>query len=188
MAAEISRGTPVRFAILALLAAAPAHGYELKLRFERAVGGIWPLNVGQVYDTLRRLERDGLVEPHAGDGEDERRPFAATDKGRVIAEAWLAATPIDEPPPRDELAIKLLIAADAEIARPADEFAALVQRQRASTMATLQRLARRQAALAPDALAELTLLDLLMLRTEADARWLDQLEARLAHAREGDIR
>ena len=77
----LASGTAVRFALLALLAQGATHGYELKLRFERSTGGLWPLNVGQVYDALRRLERDGRVKP-APDVDDERRPYALTRRGR----------------------------------------------------------------------------------------------------------
>src|SRR5215470_14817935 len=123
--ATATQGTPVRFALLALLSDAPAHGYQLKLRFERSVGGVWPLNVGQVYDALRRLERDGLVEPHEDDGAD-RRPYRATPEGRRVASAWLVAGAAEEAPPRDELAIRILVGRETA----GDAFAELVQRQR----------------------------------------------------------
>ena len=175
--ATATQGTPVRFALLALLADEPAHGYQLKLRFERSVGGVWPLNVGQVYDALRRLERDGLVEPDADEG--ERRPYRATEDGRRVASAWLASGAAGDAPPRDELAIRILVGHEASGA----SFAELVQRQREACMARLQRLARDKAAVPQDGSpAELALLDLLMLRAQADARWLDIVEARLGPA------
>jgi DNA-binding PadR family transcriptional regulator len=175
--ATAAQGTPVRFALLALLADAPAHGYQLKLRFERSVGGVWPLNVGQVYDALRRLERDGLVEPV--DDEGERRPYRATADGRRVASTWLASGAAGDAPPRDELAIRILVGHEASGA----SFPELVQRQREACMARLQRLARDKAAVPQDGSpAELALLDLLMLRAQADARWLDIVEARLGSA------
>src|SRR3954470_23492290 len=117
------QGTAVRFALLALLADAPAHGYELKLRFERSVGGVWPLNVGQVYDALRRLERDRLVEPV--DGEDgERRPFRVTAEGAAVSDRWLAASDGAPGLARDELAIRVLVARSTSLV----SFGALVQR------------------------------------------------------------
>ena len=62
----------MRNVFLALLARSPAHGYELKQAFEAATGGIWPeLNAGQIYTTLGRLERDGLVR-RGGDPGDAR--------------------------------------------------------------------------------------------------------------------
>jgi DNA-binding PadR family transcriptional regulator len=176
-----TQGTPVRFALLALLADAEGHGYELKLRFERAVGGVWTLNVGQVYDALRRLERDGLVEP-VGEGAD-RRPYRATVQGRLIAEAWLDDAAADVPAARDEFAIRLLVARETSLR----VFGELVQAQRSACMGRLQGLARaRDAARSAGADAELALLDLMALRAEADARWLDLVEARAARAREGN--
>jgi DNA-binding PadR family transcriptional regulator len=176
--ATATQGTPVRFALLALLADEPAHGYQLKLRFERSVGGVWPLNVGQVYDALRRLERDGLVEPADGDG-GERRPYRATEEGRRVASAWLSAGSGADAPARDELAIRILVGHEAA----GTSFPELVQRQREACMARLQRLARSKEAVSEDeGAAELALLDLLMLRAQADARWLDVVEARLGPA------
>lgn len=178
----LASGTAVRFALLALLAQGATHGYELKLRFERSTGGLWPLNVGQVYDALRRLERDGLVRP-APDVDDERRPYALTRRGRTVSEEWLAAGADAGAPPRDGFAIKLLIAHAAGIGA----FADLVQQHREASMARLQRLARRKA----DAVAEsgdapeVWLVDLLMLRAQADVKWLDLIEARAARAQGG---
>ena len=62
----------VRFGLLALLDEAPSHGYHLKTAFERRTGGSWPLNIGQVYTTIQRLERDGLVESTARRRRDDR--------------------------------------------------------------------------------------------------------------------
>jgi len=59
----------VRQALLALLEQRPMYGYQLRSEFERRTGSTWPLNVGQVYTTLTRLERDGLVSGHGDDGE-----------------------------------------------------------------------------------------------------------------------
>ena len=176
-APALASGTAVRFALLALLAQGETHGYELKLRFERSTGGLWPLNVGQVYDALRRLERDGLVAPAPG-AEDERRPYALTRLGRTVAEDWLSASAGAGPPPRDELAIRLLVAHASGIGA----FADLVQHHREASMARLQALARRKAEAAEEDGPEVWLVDLLMLRAQADVRWLDLIEARAERA------
>jgi DNA-binding PadR family transcriptional regulator len=176
----LASGTAVRFALLALLAQGETHGYELKLRFERSTGGLWPLNVGQVYDALRKLERDGLVIP-APDADDERRPYALTPRGRKICEEWLAASAAGGAPPRDELAIKLLVAHAAGIG----VFAELVQHHREASMARLQALARRKADAAEEDGPEVWLVDLLMLRAQADVRWFDLIEARAERAQGG---
>ena len=61
----------IRHGLLALLAQEPMYGAQLRSEFESRTGGTWPLNVGQVYTTLSRLERDGLVEAAGGaDGEE----------------------------------------------------------------------------------------------------------------------
>ena len=100
----------VRHALLALLSEGPKYGLQLQHEFEARTGEVWPLNVGQVYTTLQRLERDGLVESDDGEGERRRRatgsPPTATDE---LAE-WLRTPPEHVPPPRDELVIKVLVA------------------------------------------------------------------------------
>src|SRR6185295_2230396 len=99
----------VRHALLALLTEGPKYGLQLRDEFEARTGEVWPLNVGQVYTTLQRLERDELV---ASDGDGEAGPqkyFRITDAGRADLAQWLR-TPSDPTPPRDELVIKVLVA------------------------------------------------------------------------------
>jgi DNA-binding PadR family transcriptional regulator len=179
MAAESPKhGTAVRFALLALLADEPAHGYALKGRFEAAVGGVWPLNIGQVYDALAKLERDGLVEAVA-ERDGTRQAYRATSAGEEAAAAWLVSPPPADVPPRDELAMRLLF---ARVARGAD-VGAVIQRQREAALARIQGLGRqRTAALDAGDEPRALLLDLLLLRADADARWLTHLDARLAAA------
>ena len=97
----------VRHGLLAILAQGPCYGYQLRQEFDRRTGGTWSLNVGQVYSTLDRLERDGLVET-AGTDVEGRAIYAITDSGRAEAETWLT-TPVARTD-RDELAIKLALA------------------------------------------------------------------------------
>src|SRR5215212_7482110 len=75
----------VRNALLALLEQGPRYGYQLRAEFEDRTGGTWPLNVGQVYTTLARLERDGLVEGRTADpeGGEARRTYRISDAGRA---------------------------------------------------------------------------------------------------------
>ncbi len=165
---------PVRHALLALLAEEPAHGYQLKAAFEARTGGSWTLNIGQVYSTLQRLERDGLVV--ADEPDEDRIVHRATDAGRRALATWYATPIVPVPPPRDELAIKVLIA----IAAPDVDEAAVVQRQRTALLEHLQALTRRKIELDPVRdLAEILHLDALLLRSEAEVRWLDVCEARL---------
>ena len=99
----------VRQGLLALLADGPMYGYQLRGEFEVRTGATWPLNVGQVYSTLGRLERDGFVAESGTDAEGRVR-YRITDSGRQTLFAWFA-TPVDRAAPaRDELAIKLAMA------------------------------------------------------------------------------
>jgi len=164
-----------KLGLLALLGDAPTHGYQLKSDFEARTGGAWLLNVGQVYTTLQRLERDGLVAPSGQDG-DERRVYAITDAGRQAIDAWFAEPVVASAPPRDELAIKVLVALAADQVDVTD----VLQRQRTATLAQLQEYTRLQRQADPAAeLPWVLLLDALILKAEAEVRWLDLCEARL---------
>jgi len=98
----------VRHALLALLSEGPKYGMQLKEEYEGATGDAWPLNVGQVYTTLQRLERDGLVESNDA-GEDRQKAYRVTAWGRAELGNWLTTPPGAEPP-RDELTTKVLVA------------------------------------------------------------------------------
>ena len=114
----------VRSAILQLLDEGDRHGYQLKVDFEARTGGIWPLNVGQVYTTLDRLLRDGMVEQIGPQTEAGQRTYRITEDGRRDVKRWLEASPVDADPPRDELIMKVLLA----IGRGPEEALALHRR------------------------------------------------------------
>src|SRR4051812_34198660 len=118
----------VRYGLLALLDEAPSHGYQLKTAFERRTGGNWALNIGQVYTTIQRLERDGLVESIDPDGasDDDRREYRITPLGRAQLNGWFDNPVVAEAPARDELTIKVLLA----VAAGDVDVTALLQRQR----------------------------------------------------------
>ena len=162
----------VREGLLALLDERPRHGYQLKTSFEAATGGVWPLNVGQVYQTLDRLERDGLVE---SDDRDGQRSYALTAVGLAELGAWWDADPGDDPPRRDELMLKVLLAATQSRDRALDVIAA----QRDAVMAQLQRRRRSRERGAPETVPAAMVTDALVVRAEADLRWLDLCEERL---------
>jgi len=151
------------------------HGYQLRAAFEESIGGTWPLNIGQVYTTLSRLERDGLVRPLAK-SEEGQRPYEITDAGRADLAAWFT-TPIGRTDrPRDELAIKLALA----LTTPGVDVPAVVQAQRSATMRTLQEYTRLKArADQPADLAWRLVLDAMLFQAEAEVRWLDHCEASL---------
>ncbi len=169
----------VREGLLALLQEGPCHGYQLKTSFEAATGGVWPLNVGQVYTTLDRLERDGLVlaettvEPAPSAAQ---RRYEITAAGREALGAWWEAVPIDEPPPRDELMLKVLMAID----QGRDQALDVVTHHRTALTTLLQRRRKaRRSANTEESVAARLVTDALIVRAEADLRWLDLCEARL---------
>ena len=164
----------MRYGLLTLLADAPTHGYELKTGLERATGGSWSINVGQIYTTLARLERDGLVTE--AEETADRRDYRITAEGRVELERWFAEPYVPDTAPRDELTTKVLLAVAARDVDVRD----LIQRQRGATISVLQAYTRRKAAAPPDDLALLMMLDALIFRAEAEVRWLDACEARIA--------
>ncbi|MGH2966870.1 MAG: PadR family transcriptional regulator [Solirubrobacterales bacterium] len=165
----------VRFGLLALLAEAPTHGYQLKTAFERRTGGSWVLNIGQVYTTLQRLERDGLVVEIPGSDTD-RRDYRITGAGREALDEWFTSPVVPDGAARDELTIKVLLA----VAAGAVDVTDVLQRQRRASVEQLQAYTRRKAQADPERdVAFLILLDALIFRTEAEVRWLDACEARI---------
>ena len=170
----------VRQGLLALLEQRPMYGYQLRSEFESRTGAAWPLNVGQVYTTLSRLERDGLVEP-AGSDDDSRPLYQITAAGRAAVADWFSTPVSRSSPPRDELAIKLAMA----VTVPGVDVRAVVQGQRTATLRALQeytRLKARATGDRPEDLAWLLVLDSLVFAAEAEVRWLDHCESRLARA------
>ena len=100
----------IRHSLLALLSEGPKYGFQLRQEFEASTGDVWPLNVGQVYTTLDRLERDGFAESDDLNTDERQRNFRITDKGEVELARWLRTPPDLTQPPRDELVIKVLVA------------------------------------------------------------------------------
>jgi DNA-binding PadR family transcriptional regulator len=171
----------VRQALLALLEQGPMYGYQLRAEFEQRTGTTWPLNVGQVYTTLTRLERDGLVE---GEGADQEGHvvYRITPAGRTEVAAWFTTPVARTQPPRDELAIKLALA----VTVPGVDVGRVIQQQRSATMAALQDYTRLKRGTedqgTPQELAWGLVLDSLVFAAEAEIRWLDHCEARLRRA------
>src|SRR5262249_61983671 len=97
----------VRHALLAMLSEGPKYGLQLREEFEARTGEVWPLNVGQVYTTLQRLERDGLVESEGAD-EGPQKAFQITESGAVGLADWLRTPPDLSSPPRDAVGVKVL--------------------------------------------------------------------------------
>lgn len=166
----------VRQALLALLEQGPMYGYQLRAEFESRTGSTWPLNVGQVYTTLTRLERDGLV-VGAGADDDGHVMYQVTRDGRDEVAAWFTTPVPRTQPPRDELAIKLALA----VTVPGVDVGSLIQQQRTATIGALQDYTRLKRTGDGD-LAWGLVLDSLVFAAEAEVRWLDHCEARLRRA------
>src|SRR6185369_6163372 len=166
----------VKHGLLALLERGPMYGYQLRAAFEESTGDTWPLNIGQVYTTLSRLERDDLVRP-LPEGDGGQRPYEITAAGRADLAGWFA-TPVSRTDrPRDELAIKLALA----LTTPGVDVRAVLQTQRTATMRTLQEYTRLKApSNAPGDLSWRLVLDAMIFQGEAEVRWLDHCEASLA--------
>jgi DNA-binding PadR family transcriptional regulator len=166
----------IRYGLLALLETGPHYGYQLRNAFEHTTGATWPLNIGQVYTTLSRLERDGLVRP-LPEGEGGQRPYEITDAGQAALARWFT-TPVSRTDrPRDELVIKLALA----LTTPGVDVRAVAQTQRTATMRALQEYTRLKAGPAePADLSWRLVLDALIFQAEAEVRWLDHCEASLA--------
>ena len=164
----------IRHGLLALLHRGPMHGYQLRTSFEESTGATWPLNIGQVYTTLSRLERDGMVRGLPDDG--GQRPYEITEAGRAALSDWFATPLTRADRPRDELSIKLALA----VTTPGVDVQAVVQAQRTATMQALQeytRLKTREPE--PADLAWRLVLDAMIFQSEAELRWLDHCEASL---------
>lgn len=170
----------IRQGLLALLAERPMHGYLLRQEFEARTGATWPLNIGQVYTTLTRLQRDGLVTEVDEPREDGSVVYALTAAGRTEVEHWWQ-TPVERTAPaRDELAIKLALA----VTSPGVDVTAVVQRQRTESLRALQEYTRLKLRIplepTADDLAWSLVLDSLVFAAEAEVRWLDHVEQQLA--------
>jgi DNA-binding PadR family transcriptional regulator len=165
----------VPMSLLSLLAEGPSYGLRLKQEFEERTGGIWPLNVGQVYTSLERLERSGLV--RAAGGGDRQRRYEITEAGRARLADWFAR-PVDASPARDQLVLKLVMA----LRQPGVDPSAVIQGERRGAVELLQRYTLLKRDADEGDLGWLFLLDSLIFQAEARIRWLDACEARLAKA------
>lgn len=173
----------VRQSLLAILDQGPCYGYQLRHEFDRRTGSSWPLNVGQIYNTLERLERDGLVARGGADAHGHVY-WHITPAGSTEVAEWLSSPVTRSTATRDELAIKLAVAATL----PGIDVSAVIATQRLVTAHRKASLdeARYEGADAegPEALAWSLIVDSMRFAADAEDRWLDHVEQRLtAHPR-----
>jgi DNA-binding PadR family transcriptional regulator len=176
----------IKYAILGILAEGNLHGYDLKSSFDEKVGEFWSLNYGQIYSTLDRLEKDGLVthDREAQEKRPDRKIFRITADGRAELAKWLAAPVTRIRALRDEFFIKLVFLVKNDPAL----VLALIARQKNLYLKQMNRLTQRKLALKKEEtggnappVSEL-LLDAGLFHAEADIRWLTLCEAKIRGA------
>ncbi|WP_327113363.1 PadR family transcriptional regulator [Streptomyces sp. NBC_01341] len=167
----------MRLPLLALLAQGPAHGYELKQGLEQLLGSAYPQpNVGQIYVTLGRLEKQGLIEGE--DIEQSSRPnkkvYRLTASGQEALRAWFDKSE-DEPRVRDEFFMKLALASETGIA---DQIS-LINRQRRHYLNSMRNLSKLAAVEDRDNRIAQLLIEGAMLHLQADLDWLERCQEEL---------
>jgi DNA-binding PadR family transcriptional regulator len=168
----------VRHALLALLSEGPKYGLQLREEFEARTGEVWPLNVGQVYTTLQRLERDGLVESDDAAQDGPQKRFRITAAGGQELAGWLRTPPDLSAPPRDELVIKILVAMRV----PGTDVHEVIQVHRRYLVELMQQWTRVKEAEAESDLSLALVVDAELFRLDAVVRWLDAADGRLKRA------
>jgi DNA-binding PadR family transcriptional regulator len=168
----------VRHAVLALLSEGPKYGLQLREEFEARTGEVWPLNGGQVYTTLQRLERDGLVQSAGAGEEGPQKGFLITAEGEQELARWLRTPPDLRSPPRDELVMKVLVA----LYVPSADVHAVIQAHRRYLVELMQQWTRIKEYDAEGDLSMSLAIDAELFRLDSVVRWLDAAEARVNRA------
>src|SRR5215472_3515088 len=168
----------VRHALLALLSEGPKYGLQLREEFEARTGEVWPLNVGQVYTTLQRLERDGLVESDGDGQEGPQKGFRITAAGAGELAQWLRTPPDMTSPPRDELVMKILVA----LRVPGTNVQDVIQVHRRYLVELMQQWTRIKENEAEDDMSLALVVDAELFRLDSVIRWLDAADGRIKRA------
>jgi DNA-binding PadR family transcriptional regulator len=168
----------IRHALLALLSEGPKYGLKLREEFEERTGEVWPLNVGQVYTTLQRLERDGLVESDDSTQDSPQKGFRITAAGQEELSAWLRTPPDQSSPPRDELVMKVLVAARL----PGTNVHEVIQTHRRYLIQLMQEWTRIKEDETGADLGLALVVDAELFRLDSVIRWLDAADARIKRA------
>jgi DNA-binding PadR family transcriptional regulator len=176
----------VRHALLALLSEGPKYGLQLREEFEARTGEVWPLNVGQVYTTLQRLERDGLVVEQDAPGVPSapgapgapQKAYRITEAGSAELTEWLRVPPDLSSPPRDELVMKVLVASTV----PGTDVHEIIQAHRTYLVQLMQEWIRLKEDDDGTDVAFALVVDAELFRLDSVVRWLDAADARLRRA------
>lgn len=172
----------IKFALLSLLAEQPRSVGRLKSTFEDRTQDTWPVNVGQVYQTIQRLARDGLIEVAGTDtGASGRHTelYAVTDAGRAQLDEWWRTPVLPPPNDRDDLVIKTAMAAATSPGQLPEEldFAGVLHAQRLAVLDELRELTKKKKQVPPTTAAGRLQLERRIFDLESQVRWLDQVEA-----------
>jgi DNA-binding PadR family transcriptional regulator len=168
----------VRHSLLALLSEGPKYGFQLRQEFEASTGDVWPLNVGQVYTTLQRLERDGFAASHDVETDERQRNYHITAKGDEELSHWLRTPPDLSEPPRDELVIKILVASRLSDVNVHD----VIQVHRRYLVQVMQQWTHLKEDESRYDLAFALAVDAELFRLDSVVRWLDAADGRLRRA------
>jgi len=168
----------VRHALLALLSEGPKYGMQLREEFEATTGDVWPLNVGQVYTTLQRLERDGLVESDDPERDERQKSFRITTQGGAELLEWLRTPPGPASPPRDELVTKVLMA----LRVPGVDAQDVIQAHRRQVVELMQQWTRFKVEETEFDLPFALVVDAELSRLTAVAGWLDLADKHVRRA------
>ena len=162
----------LKYGLLGLLTSEPLHGYEVKNRFEAMLGGTWEVNIGQVYTTLQRLERDRLVRPVGVRGDRGKQAYELSPEGRKALDDWLAEADTGPQSLHEDIYVKLLIAtrvANGSVGQ-------LLGRQKRAYLQRLRDLNRLEERARRDGRIDLArLVRGALLHAEADLKWIDEL-------------
>ena len=162
----------LKYGLMGLLREEPLHGYEVKNRFEAMLGGTWEVNIGQVYTTLQRLERDGLVRPVGPRGDRGKLLYELSESGRKALDEWLDQPDSGPQELREDIYVKLLLA--ARLAN--GDLGPLLGRQKRAYLQRLRDLNRLEERARRDGRSDLArLVRGALLHTEADIKWIDEL-------------
>src|SRR6266699_6779082 len=164
----------LKYGVLGLLAEEPLHGYEVKNRFEAMLGGTWEVNIGQVYTTLQRLERDGLVQPVGERGDRGKLLYRPSAEGQKALAEWLAQPDSGPQQLHEDIYVKLLLA--TRIAN--GDLQPMLARQKRAYLQRLRDLNRLEERARRDGRTDLArLVRGALLHTEADLKWMDELSS-----------
>lgn len=164
----------LKYGVLGLLTGEPLHGYEVKSRFEAMLGGTWEVNIGQIYTTLQRLERDGLVQPAGARGDRGKQLYRLSPAGHRALLEWLSEPDSGPQQLHEDIYVKLLLA--TRIAN--GDLPELLGRQKRAYLQRLRDLNRLEERARRDGRHDLArLVRGALLHTEADLKWMDELSS-----------